>query len=233
MMAIYLEDSYVKDFEADITAATKNYVALDRTSFYPHSGVQPSDTGILINRNEKFNVLVVEVSNKEIVHITDRAGLSKGDKVHGCIDWDRRYKFMRSHTACHIRSAVIYRDTGAKITGNQIDLDRSRIDFNLENFERDLMRNYIEEANQIIEEDRPVRIKFTPLAEAIQIPDLMRLAIEMPEREETRIIEINGLDMQACGGTHVKRTGEVKKLLMVKTENKGKANRRIYFSLEG
>lgn len=232
-MAIYLENSYVKDFEAEVSTATENHIALDRTAFYPHSGGQPSDAGFLISRNEKFNVLVVEVSNREIIHITDRAGLGRGDKVHGYIDWDRRYKFMRSHTACHILSAVIYKDTGAKITGNQIDLDRSRIDFNLENFERDKMKNYIEEANQIVEEDRPIKAKFIPLAEAIQIPDLTRLAIERPAREEIRIIGINGFDMQACGGTHVKRTGEVKKLQMIKTENRGKANRRIYFSLEG
>ena len=142
-------------------------------------------------------------------------------------------RLMRSHTACHILSAVIFRETGARITGNQIDLNRSRVDFNLENFDEEEMRNYIDKANQILKEDLPLHIKEFPRAEAIKIPDLARLAIGIPEVEKIRVVEIEGIDLQACGGTHIKSIGEVREITMTKAENKGKFNRRIYFSLEG
>jgi misacylated tRNA(Ala) deacylase len=153
-------------------------------------------------------------------------------KLHGIIDWYRRYRFMRSHTACHILSAVIFGETGARITGNQIDLNRSRVDFNLENFDKAEMKDYIDKANLIIRENRPLRIRELPRAAAIKVPSLVRLAMEIPDIENIRVVEIEGIDLQACGGTHVKCTGEVRGITMVKAENKGKANRRVYFSLE-
>jgi misacylated tRNA(Ala) deacylase len=106
------------------------------------------------------------------------------------------------------------------------------VDFNLENFDKAEMKNYIDKANQTIKEDLPLHIKELPRAEAIKIPDLARLAMGIPDREKIRVVEIEGIDLQACGGTHVKSTGEVREITMAKAENKGKANRRIYFSLE-
>jgi misacylated tRNA(Ala) deacylase len=139
---------------------------------------------------------------------------------------------MRSHTACHILSAVIFLETGAKITGNQIELSRSRVDFSLESFDKAKMSEYVEKANGIVDECHAVTTKILPRAEALVLPDLVRLAMAVPDREMIRIVEIEGIDRQACGGTHVKNTGEIGKIKMIKAENKGKANRRVYFSLE-
>jgi misacylated tRNA(Ala) deacylase len=126
MKAIFLEDSYQKEFDANVEMAEDDHIILDQTAFYPQSGGQPSDTGLLQKEDVVFKVVCSKLP--EPVHIIDKMGLEAGDRVHGKLDWDRRYRFMRSHTACHILSAVIFRETGAKITGNQIDLSRSRID---------------------------------------------------------------------------------------------------------
>lgn len=139
---------------------------------------------------------------------------------------------MRGHTACHILSAVIFKETGAKITGNQIDLGRSRVDFSLEKFDKSQMTGYIEAANKVVGEDRAVASRFLSKKEAMKIPDLIRLAMEVPDREEIRVVEIAGVDAQACGGTHIRRTGEVGIIKFIKAENKGKANRRVYFEID-
>ena len=128
---------------------------------------------------------------------------------------------------------MIFKETGAKITGNQIELSRSRVDFSLESFDKARMFEYVEKANRIIAEDHPVTTKILPRTEALTIPDLVRLAMNVPDREEIRVVEIERVDLQACGGTHVQRTGEIGKIRMIKAENKGKANRRVYFALDG
>jgi len=232
MKAIYLENCYIKDFVASVQESSGERIVLDKTGFYPVSGGQPSDFGYIFRGDEEFKVLQVEPLQDKIVHILDRAGLMPGDSVHAALDWERRYRFMRSHTACHILSAVIFRETGAKITGNQIDVSRSRVDFSLESFDKAKMNEYVEKVNRIIAEDHPVATRIIPRAEALAIPDLVRLAMDVPDREEIRVVEIECVDLQACGGTHVQRTGEIGKIKMVKAENKGKANRRVYFALE-
>lgn len=233
MKLIYLEDSYQKDFDATVQFVSGDRINLNQTAFYPQSGGQPSDIGRLYSGGEAFDVLHVEPSDGQIVHILDKEGLKPGDQVHGEIRWERRYKFMRSHTACHILSAAIFLEAKAKITGNQIDLERSRVDFSLESFDKGKMNEYVQMANQIIKEDRPVKTRILPKADAMAIPNLKRLAMDVPDRDEIRIVEIEDIDIQACGGTHVKSTGEIKGIKMLKSENKGKSNRRIYFSLEG
>ncbi len=233
MKRIYLEESYQRDFDATVQLVSDDRINLDQTAFYPQSGGQPSDLGRLHRGEDVFDILHAEPSGGQIVHITDKEGLKPGDQIHGEINWERRYKFMRSHTACHILSAVIFRETNAKITGNQIDLERSRVDFSLESFDKAKMNDYVQMANQIIKENRPVKTRILPKAEAMAIPNLMRLAMEVPDRDEIRIVEIEDIDIQACGGTHVGYTGEIRGIKMIKSENKGKSNRRIYFSLEG
>ncbi|HSD58798.1 MAG TPA: alanyl-tRNA editing protein AlaXM [Methanotrichaceae archaeon] len=232
MKAIYLEDSYLRAFDAVVLSASGDRVILDKTAFYPASGGQPSDQGSLCKADEEFKVLSATILDGQIAHIVDRDGLKSGDRVHAVLDWERRYRFMRSHTACHILSAVIFRETGAKITGNQIDLSRSRVDFSLESFDKAKMSEYVEEANRLIGENRSVKINVLPRDEALAIPDLVRLAMEVPDRDEIRVVEIEGIDAQACGGTHVKSTGEIGRIKMIKAENKGKSNRRVYFALE-
>jgi len=232
MKEMYLEDSYLWAFDATVEDVVDDKVILDKTAFYPQSGGQSADTGILIRGEEKFQVLGVQPGEHGIIHILDRAGLKAGYLVSGRIDSDRRYRFMRSHTACHILSAVIFQETGAKITGNQIEQSRSRVDFSLESFDKAKMSEYVEKANNIVGERHPVTTKILPRDEALALPDLVRLAMAVPDREMIRIVEIEGVDRQACGGTHVKNTGEIGRIKMIKAENKGKANRRVYFSLE-
>ena len=232
MDEIYLDDGYIWSFSAGVTQALENKAILKRTAFYPQSGGQPSDTGILEKGGEIFQVIGVEKEEEGIVHILDRPGLKPGDMVSGKIDSDRRYRFMRSHTACHILSAVIFQETEAKITGNQIEQSRSRVDFSLESFDKSRMMEYVEKANQIVSDRRPVSTRIMPREEALAMPDLLRLAMAVPDRDTIRVVETEGIDRQACGGTHVKNTAEVGRIKMLKAENKGKANRRIYFSLE-
>ncbi|HPJ30711.1 MAG TPA: alanyl-tRNA editing protein AlaXM [Methanothrix sp.] len=232
MIGLYLMDSYIKDFEARVeTVKDGRFAVLDKTAFYPNSGGQPSDTGVIHRDGEIFPVVYVGLFDGEISHELAREGIVAGDRVAGSIDWDRRYLFMKSHTACHLLSAVIFRETGAMITGNQIGEDRSRVDFSLQDFDRSGLADYMEEVNEIIREDRAVRTRLISREEAMEIPDLVRLAKIVPDREEMRIVEVDGIDLQACGGTHVRRTGEIGGIKMLKAENKGKSNRRIYFAV--
>ncbi|MFZ2471500.1 MAG: alanyl-tRNA editing protein [Methanothrix sp.] len=232
IMEMYLEDSYLWAFDAIVVDAFGEHAILDKTAFYPQSGGQPADVGFLLRGDEAFRVVGVEPGERGIKHILDRAGLLPGDRISGTIDSDRRYRFMRSHTACHILSAVIFRETGAKITGNQIEQSRSRVDFSLESFDKAKMSEYVEKANRIVDDHHAVTTRIIPRAEALDLPDIVRLAMDVPDREMIRIVEIEGVDRQACGGTHVKNTAEIGKIIMIKAENKGKANRRVYFSLE-
>lgn len=229
MRTLYLENSYLREFDATVERANGDQITLDRTAFYPQAGGQPSDTGTLLKGGEELNVLRVEAPGP--VHTMDRTGLIEGDRVHGTIDWKRRYRLMRSHTACHILSAVIFQETGARITGNQIDLSRSRIDFSLELFDKTKMAEYIKRANEIVKENHLVKTAILPKTEALSIPDLVRLAMELPDREEIRVVSVEGVDSQACGGTHVRSTIEIGGIKLIKAENKGKANRRVYFEL--
>ena len=232
MIPAYLDDSYLREFRAKVISANVNSVVLDKTLFYPPSGGQPFDQGSLLRGEEEFKVIRAEVADGKIIHVLDRGGFLIGDEVRGVLDWERRHKLMRGHTACHILSAVIYKETGAKITGNQIDLGRSRVDFSLEKFDKSQMAGYIEAANKVVGEDREVASRFLSKEEAMKTPDLVRLAMEVPDREEIRVVEISGVDAQACGGTHIRRTGEVGIINLVKAENKGKANRRVYFEID-
>ena len=229
MKPIYIEDSYIKSFDTLVSAVEDDGVILEATAFYPQSGGQPSDLGSLFRDREEFKVLRVEIPGP--LHILDKPGLAVGDKVSGRIDWDRRNRFMRSHTACHILSSIIFNATGAKITGNQIDLARSRVDFSLETFDKSRIATYVDEVNRIISEDHAVKTSLLPRAEAMAIPDLVRLAMDVPDREQIRVVEVEGVDKQACGGTHVRNTGEIRGIKLVKAENKGKSNRRVYFEL--
>ncbi|NQU79596.1 alanyl-tRNA editing protein [Candidatus Woesearchaeota archaeon] len=229
----YLEDSYQKEFEADVVDAAGTDVVLDRTLFYPSSGGQPGDTGLFVVNGIEYKVVGVRKKNGDIVHELDREGIKKGDTVTGMIDWTRRYRFMRGHTACHVLSYVVHQETGALITGNQISEEKCRIDFDLENFDREQMKTFEKKTNDLIHEGIDVITKTLPKEEAFQIPSLIKLKNVLPPNvENIRIVEIDDYEIQACGGTHVRNTEEIKGIEITKAENKGKNNRRIYFSLK-
>lgn len=233
MAELYLEDCYIKEFDAVVESVKDDkFVVLDKTAFYPNSGGQPHDLGVLIKDETEYLVDYVGKFSGKISHEVTKPGLKVGDKVKGVIDWNRRYKFMRYHTACHVLSAVIHKETGAKITGNQIGVDKTRVDFSLENFDRGQIKSYQDKVNKIINQEIPVNIKILSREDAFKIPDIVKLKMDFPESvKEIRIIELENLDMQACGGTHVRNTAEIGPIEIIKAENKGKNNRRIYFKI--
>lgn len=231
MDTLYYLNAYAKEFEAEVKEVNNGkYVVLDKTCFYSSGGGQPHDTGKIISDKE-YDVIYVAKADGKIIHEVDKEGLKAGDKVKGIINWDRRYKLMRMHTATHIVSTLIHNKTRALITGNQINVDETRVDFSLDVFDKEKIKEYIEEANEIIKKNLEVRSYFISKEDAENISGLTKLAMKLPEREKIRIVEIGDFDKQADGGTHVKNTKEIGKIVFVKAENKGKNNRRIYFKL--
>ncbi len=233
--ALYLEDSYEQEFDAKVSSVKDGkFVVLDRTLFYPSSGGQPHDTGKLVRKSDKkeFPVVFTGKFGGVISSETDQTGLQEGDEVHGVIDWDRRYLLMRMHTASHILSGVFHNEAGAKITGNQLDTEKSRVDFSLENFDRELISSFFDKANQIVKSDVEVKSYTMPREEALALPGMMKLANVLPPAvKDLRIVEISGFDRQPDGGTHVRRTGEIGTISFLRAENKGRNNRRVYFEL--
>ncbi|MBD3303910.1 alanyl-tRNA editing protein AlaX [Candidatus Woesearchaeota archaeon] len=230
---IYMNDCYAKEFDAVVKKVDGKFIVLDKTAFYPQGGGQPTDKGKLITDGEEYTVMFAKKKGPDVSHEVDKEGLQTGDKVHGALDWDRRHKLMRMHTAAHILSEIFHKETGAMITGNQLNTDKSRIDFSLENFDREKIKEYTAKANEIVQKDLPIKIYTLPRDEAIKIPSVTKLANVLPPAvKELRMVEIEGFDTQADGGTHVKSTKEVGEIEAVNAENKGKNNRRVYFTLK-
>ena len=155
------------------------------------------------------------------------------DAVSGKLDWDRRYQLMRTHTAMHILCGVIFRDYSASVTGGSMEPLSGRMDFEFETMHKDLVQAIETAINQEVDNARPVRVDILPRAEAFQIPDLIRTKINLLPRgiQEVRVVEIEGLDLQADGGTHVSNTSEVGRIEIVNYKSKGKINKRIYVRL--
>lgn len=233
MQAVYLKDPYQKELETTIKSVKDKFVVLDETIFYPQSGGQPHDTGTIIAEDgTEYKVVYAGKFNNEISHEVDKPGLTTGEKVRCRIDWERRYKFMRYHTAAHLLSAIMKAETGAEITGNNISVEKARIDFSLPSFDRDLLAGLQEKANRKIMEEGIVETTILPREEAMKIHDVFRLRKAFDKTiQEIRIVKISGTDIQACGGTHVKDLKEIKGITIINLENKGKERKRIYFVL--
>lgn len=237
---LYHTNSYLTEFTATITEVNKDeagkavFIILDQTVFYPTGGGQPHDTGTLtrIKDNKPFNVIFVGNVNGQISHQIEGEGLQIGDTIQGKIDWQRRYQLQKMHTACHVLSSVFIKEAGALITGNQLNLDQSRIDFSLDTFDREKIQEHINKANDLLATHQDVEVSFMPRSEAEKIPELSKLAMGLKQGiNEIRVVKIGNIDTQADGGTHVKNTKEVGKIELIKCENKGKSNRRLYFKL--
>jgi misacylated tRNA(Ala) deacylase len=225
---LYQTDGYLKEFDALVTAVNpdEKAVTLDRTAFYPGGGGQPNDVGMLGG----LNVLKVRKAGDEVLHIVEGDLPSVGARVHGRLDWDRRYRLMRTHTAMHILCGCVFRDYGAQVTGGDMEPLKGRMDFEFERLQKELV-NVIEAAiNREVQAGRDVRVKILPRDEAFRIPDLIRTKINLlPEGiQQVRTVEIVGLDLQADGGTHVNNTSEVGQIRVVDYKSKGAINKRIY-----
>jgi len=231
--SFYLEDSYAKNCTATVEKLiSPTEAVLSVNLFYPRGGGQPTDTGKITRGAEIFNVLEASKKDGEIILKLDKAGLAVGDSITCELNWERRHRLMRSHTAAHILSTVMQKETGALITGNQLDIDKTRFDFSLENFDRELMDGMVQKANAEIAKNANVKIYSLPREEAMKIEGIVKLASALPPAISIlRIVEIEGIDTQADGGTHVKNTSEIGRLELIKMENKGAQNRRIYFKL--
>ena len=231
---VYLSDSYCRECAATVLEMPEQRKAvLDRNLFSPRGGGQPFDRGFIQTEEEKFVVLSVEKKDGKIVHELDREGLKSGDAVKCILDWERRHKLMRMHTAAHILAGMFASETGALITGNQIEEDKSRFDFSLENFDRAKFDEIVEKANSAIGKNIELKIYSLAREEAMKIPGIVKLASALPPSIPIlRIVEIPGADIQADGGTHVKNTSEIGKIEILKLDNKGASNRRMYFALK-
>ncbi len=231
---IYHRDSYVREFSAVVTGidAEANGVFLDRTAFYPGGGGQPSDLGQLLIGSESRTVSRINRGN---LHIIDGELPAVGTEVAGLVDWERRYKLMRTHTAMHILCGVVWRDYGASVTGGNMELLKGRMDFEFERLQKELVSEIEDKINAEVDARRDVAVNVLPREEAFQIPDLIRTKINLlPEGiPEVRTIEIRGLDLQADGGTHVRNTAEVGRIRVTDYKSKGGINKRIYVELDG
>lgn len=232
--ALYMNDSYLKNWEAKVVAVKNDkYVTLDNTAFYPKGGGQPWDEGFIMKDQEKFRVVYVGKFSGEISHEVDKPGLKVGDEVLCELDWERRYIFMRYHTASHLISNILYNDADAKITGNQIEMEKTRMDFSMVDYSPEKLNAFVDKANKIINQDLPITIDYMTRKEVLEKPELARLAVGLPENiKEFRIVNIGDVDKQVDGGTHVDHLKEIGTIELTKTVNKGKNNRRMYFILK-
>jgi misacylated tRNA(Ala) deacylase len=228
---LYQTDSYLADFEAHITAALPeaHAVVLDRTAFYPGGGGQPGDAGTL----NGLPLVKMRKADGEILHILDGDLPQAGQSVHGALDWQRRYRLMRTHTAMHVLCGVVFRDFGALVTGGEMEPLKGRMDFEFARLERELVSTIETAVNQEIDAARDVRVEILPREVAFRIPDLIRTKINLLPAgiQEVRTVEIVGLDLQADGGTHVRNTAEVGRIRVVDYKSKGALNKRIYLEV--
>lgn len=226
---LFHTDAYQKEFDATVTAVDGERVVLDRTGLYARSGGQPSDAGLLRVGDVEYRVVDSKKQGDDVWHQLDRAGVNVGDVVHGVMDWERRYKLMRTHTALHILCGVIFRDYGASVTGGDMEPLAARMDFEFDRMSAEFAHEVEERINAEVAAQRDVRVQVLPREQAFEIPDLIRTKINLLPAgiERVRVVEIVGLDLQADGGTHVANTREVGVISVVGHESKGKINKRL------
>lgn len=231
---LFLGDSYLREFRAQVTRHAGREISLNRTAFYPGGGGQPADKGQLKVGPVQANVVDVRRQNGGIVHVLDNPIPDTVAQINGILDWERRYAHMRQHTALHVLSGVIWQNFGAKVTGGQMRADHARMDFS---FPGEWTAGVVEEiehlTNEALSEERPVKVYELRREEALENPDLIRTQVNLvPEHVKmVRIVEIEGIDTQADGGTHVANTKEVGRIGVTGHKSKGRQNKRIEFVL--
>lgn len=235
---LYQTDSYKKTLHTKITALDPELhaVQLEETIFYPGGGGQPNDTGWLTDKDQKFEVIKVKKTAGDTWHfLSSEVPLPAVETpVLAEINWERRYQLMRTHSAMHVLCGVVFRDYGALVTGGNMEPLEGRMDFEFETLTKDLVHVIEDAVNTEISQGRPVSVQILPREEAFLIPDLIRTKINLlpPQIQEIRTVKIEGLDLQADGGTHVKNIQEIGKVTISNYKSKGKINKRIYLSLK-
>ncbi|MBI3159186.1 MAG: alanyl-tRNA editing protein [Chloroflexi bacterium] len=235
---LYQTDSYIREFDAEITAVNPDLraVNLDQTAFYPGGGGQPADEGTLTAGGAEYSVPGFRKQDGVLWHLLggDAPLPEPGAAAHGALDWERRYQLMRTHTAMHILCGVVFRDYGASVTGGDMHPLQGRMDFEFETMRAELVAGIQEAINAEVAAARPLRVRILPRRDAFAIPDLIRTKINLlPEGiPEVRVVEIEGLDLQADGGTHVANTREVGRIRVADYKSKGAINKRIYVTVE-
>ena len=209
---------------------------LDRTIFYPTGGGQPADTGMIKGKDGEIRVVDVQLTEGMVVHIVGefKGKIKEGEQIRGFIDWDRRYALMRNHTAAHVMGEVVRRATGIplKIVGSAIDVDKARLDFAHDESLRPLFPKIEEIANEVVKENRAVEVRMMKRQEAEKYVERFHESLKTlpPQVQEVRIVEIKDWHACACGGIHVKSTGELGVIKVLKRLSKGKGVERLEFS---
>jgi len=226
---LYLRDAEQRTFEGRVVAADGDRVQLDRTAFYVTGGGQPHDTGRLAWGGGAAQVAEVRKDGDAVWHRLEGAVPAADDVVHGEIDWDRRHALMRTHTALHVLCGVIWNEWSVPVTGGNMEPLSARMDFEFDPLPEGFGPRIEDLVNAELDADRPIQVGFLPREEALADADLIRTKVNLiPESvAEIRVVDIVGLDKQADGGTHVRSTGEVGRIRVLKTESKGKGNKRI------
>ncbi len=231
---LFHAQSYLKEFEATVTDALEAGVVLDRTAFYAGGGGQPTDSGTLTSGGIEYQVTGIKRVDGKLVHRISGDLPAEGSVVTGLIDWHRRYLLMRTHTALHILCGVVWRDYGAQVTGGDMKPGEARMDFEFQNLTAEFAEEVEVKINAEVAAERDIIINNLEREEADKVPDLIRTKINLlpPNIQEIRTIDIQGLDLQADGGTHVANTREVGLIRVVGHESKGRINKRIRIALE-
>jgi misacylated tRNA(Ala) deacylase len=228
-------DAYAAQCRAVVESVDDGSIVLDRTVFYARGGGQPGDTGTIEWASGTARVVDTVKRDGAVLHITEGGAVpAPGDEATARIDWDRRYLLMRTHTALHVLSAVIWRDFGAKVTGGNMEPGKARMDFELAGITAELGRRVEERLNAELAAAQPVTVVFVPRVEALADPDLVRTKVSLiPQHvDPIRVIEIGTIDRQADGGTHVANTSEVGAVRVTKTESKGAGNKRMRIEVD-
>ncbi len=229
-------DAYQVSMKGRVLESFEDGVVLDRTVFYARGGGQPGDFGVIRCEGEVIPVIDTVRKDGKVFHVFgDPHPLEPGMVVDGAIDWHRRHKLMRTHTALHALSAVIYRDFGAKVTGGNMEPGSARMDFELEGISQAFGGEVEDRLNKELAKDHQVTVEFLPREVALADPELIRTKVNLiPEWvKEIRVVTIGDLDRQADGGTHVRSTSSVGPIRVTKTESKGRLNKRMRIELEG
>lgn len=230
---LHMNNCYIKRFDAEIVEIVDEGVILNKTAFYPLSGGVEDDRGMLIINGNKFVVIGTRWINEKVVHLLENIGALKiGEKVNGEIEWERRHHLMRLHTAAHLLESEIYKKTGALIGSSRVAREGSYLGFTLDVMDKEIITNAVTGANKLIESGAKVNFKFMKRTEVMKNPDLIKLAGKLPpEVDDLRVVKIEGIEKQACGGPHVENISEIEEIKIVKFKNKGAKNRRVYFEV--